>query len=733
MRKTMAAVCCLLAMQSVVHGQALPGTGAWTLEGDAAAAMTAGIGRYLDRTISEAKSAREAGPQGDRDAFARYIGAVDALAEPRLWTDGAPGAPQAIATFSHGTIYAATWDAFGAVHGEGLLVEPLGEAMGTVILAPDCDQSPEAMAGLDGGDGPALRLAGAGFRVIVVALIDRGTAHSGHPEVRMTAQPHREYIYRGAYQMGRHIIGYEVQKLRAAAAWAKAAHGGPVAVAGYGEGGLLALHAAAVDPVFDAALVSGYFAERDAVWREPIYRNVWRQLQAFGDAELAAMIAPRPVIVERAPGPNVKGPEPSSTEQRGTPGDIAPPAKESVDRAIAQARSYGATIEDFDAATPFSDASLAALARTMNADAAIRPAGGLRVLRDGPDGAARLKRQFDELMAHTQAVMHDSRYTRQAYWKDADAKSAETWVASTAPYRERYHDDVIGRLPEIALPPNARSRVYVETESYTGYEIHLDVFDDVLAYGILLVPKGITEGERRPVVVCQHGLEGRPQEIADPAIDSHYYRQYGCRLAEEGFVVYAPQNPYIGYDDFRVLQRKANPLGLSLFSFITRQHEQTLRWLKAQPFVDGERIAFYGLSYGGKTAMRVPALLSDYCLSICSGDFNEWIWKTVSDREPLSYQFTGEYEMYEFGMGATYNYAELSWLIFPRPFMVERGHLDGVAPDEWVAYEYARTRFRYVQLGMGDRTEIAYFNGPHTIDGTATFAFLRKHLNWPGN
>ena len=44
-----------------------------------------------------------------------------------------------------------------------------------------------------------------------------------------------------------------------------------------------------------------------------------------------------------------------------------------------------------------------------------------------------------------------------------------------------------------------------------------------------------------------------------------------------------------------------------LFSLVVRQHEQTLDWLVSLDFVDPERIGFYGLSYGGKTAMRVPA------------------------------------------------------------------------------------------------------------------------------
>jgi hypothetical protein len=147
--------------------------------------------------------------------------------------------------------------------------------------------------------------------------------------------------------------------------------------------------------------------------------------------------------------------------------------------------------------------------------------------------------------------------------------------------------------------------------------------------------------------------------------------------------------------------------------------------------VDPERIAFYGLSYGGKTAMRVPALLEKYCLSICSADYNEWIWKNVSARHSYSYMFTGEYDMVEFDLGNTFNYAEMSWLICPRPFMVERGHDDGVAPDEWVAYEFAKTQRRYDQLGLGDRAAMEVFNGPHTINGVGTFEFLHRHLNWP--
>jgi hypothetical protein len=94
--------------------------------------------------------------------------------------------------------------------------------------------------------------------------------------------------------------------------------------------------------------------------------------------------------------------------------------------------------------------------------------------------------------------------------------------------------------------------------------------------------------------------------------------------------------------------------------------------------------------------------------------------------------FTGEYEMPEFDLGHTCNYAEMAGLIAPRPFMVERGHNDPVGIDEWVSYEYNKVRTLYDRLGIGDRTAIEFFDGPHTIHGVGTFQFLKQHLHWPG-
>jgi len=312
-----------------------------------------------------------------------------------------------------------------------------------------------------------------------------------------------------------------------------------------------------------------------------------------------------------------------------------------------------------------------------------------------------------------------------------DTSSLEKYEKSVEPYRDLFANEVIGRFDEKLLPANPRTRKTEETDKWVRYEVVLDVFPDVIAYGLLTLPKDLKDGEKRPVVVCQHGLEGRPQSVIGKT-GYGSYKAFATKLAEQGFITFAPQNLYIFQDRFRTLQRKANPLGKTLFSVIVPQHQQITDWLKTLPNVDGERIAFYGLSYGGKSAMRIPPLVKNYCLSICSADFNEWVVKNASTRHGFSYVWSGEYEIFEFDLGNTFNYAEMAALIAPRPFMVERGHNDGVGVDEMVGFEWAKVFNLYdAKLKIGDRAEIEWFDGPHTINEKGTYQFLHKHLKWP--
>lgn len=302
------------------------------------------------------------------------------------------------------------------------------------------------------------------------------------------------------------------------------------------------------------------------------------------------------------------------------------------------------------------------------------------------------------------------------------------FVEKAKPFRTVFQKEIIGEFEDELTDPAPQTRKIYDNNKWTGYEVLLKVFNGLSTAGIMLIPKDIRPGEKRPVVVVQHGRNGVPSTVIE---GNTSYNDIGAHLANRGFIVFAPYGIYNGEDRYRWLNRKANTLQKTLFSFVLAQHQQLLNWLPTLPYVDQNRIAFYGKSYGGEMAMRIPSILEGYCLSVCSGDFGDWSRKVTDTYWHNSFMNTEEWEMPYFNMGSTFSYAEMAYLIAPRPFMVERGHDDLVQPDEWVAYEYAKVKYLYDQLNLGDKTEIEYFNGGHASRNEGVFRFLHKHLNWP--
>ncbi|MCA9173150.1 MAG: hypothetical protein KDB14_01485, partial [Planctomycetales bacterium] len=626
------------------------------------------------------------------------------------------------------------WPVVGGIIADGLLLEPKTAPVAQIVAVGDADQTPESLVGLQPGTPAAeqfaRRLAESGCRVLIPALVDR-TLEKRNGRANLTS---REYLYRSAFELGRHLIGYEVAAIQAGVDWFSKTEA-PIGVVGWGEGGMLTLYAGAVDPRIQAVFVSGFFGPREGMWDEPIDRNVFSLLVQFGGAELTRLIAPRALIIEAS-----RWPEVSLPSEGGAPATLRTPELDAVQREFDRAKAFPRPESssspqwfvsgDDGRGGPGTAPALQALLSALKSDAKLAKLGAAPVPPNSYQPRQRQAELIHAIDRHNQWLLRESSYVREEFMKELDTSTLESYQRSVEKYRDHFRHEVVGHFDLPRLAPNVRTRLAYDMPKWRGYDVLMDVFPDVIAYGVLLVPKDIPAGDRRPVVVCQHGLEGRPRDTIEK--DHRAYHDFAAKLAERGFVTFAPQNLYLFTDRFRTLQRKANPLKKTLFSIIVPQHQQITDWLGQLPFVDKERIGFYGLSYGGKSAMRIPPLVSNYCLSICSADFNEWVWKNASTRAKYSYVWTGEYEIFEFDLGSTFNYAEMAALIAPRPFMVERGHFDGVAPDEKVAHEFAKVRRLYsTGLKLPDRAEIEWFVGPHTINGQGTYKFLHKHLRWP--
>jgi dienelactone hydrolase len=715
---------------------------------------------FVEGQIDAAARNRQA-VRGDSEAadvsrreLQSILGVVENRLPPRMEYFGDEQNPAVIAETDAYQVFQVRWPVLADVMGEGLLIKQREKPIGRVVVVPDADQSPEATLGWQSADASsenslppplARQLADNRFDVVIPAIVSRAKMQTGDRRLQQADYTEREWIYRQAFHMGRHVIGYDIQRVLAAVDWF-AAHQTDtlkIGIAGYGEGGLIALHAAAIDTRIDASLVAGYFDRSDRVWNEPIYRNVWSRLKHFGNAEVASLILPRELVIEHCTLPAVTGHK----------GELTTPTFEAVKsefEKIPDRGDYCTLIAGPNGQTvgPWSIDAVTQFARHLGLEN-LKPTGDQRLVdrRAAADQwiRERNERTTDQLEKHVQSLVRASEQVRDDFFlyqvmpAFADSRwsterrhptvGAEKFMAAAKSYRTQFQEQAMGRFDAELLPPNARTRKVVATDSWTAYDVVLDVHDGLFSWGMLVVPNDLEPGERRPVVVCQHGRNGVPRDTVDAGTTA--YNDFAAQLAERGFITFAPHNLYRGEDQYRWLDRKANTIGCTLFSFIIAQHDATLRWLDSLPFVDGNRIAFYGLSYGGESAVRVPAALERYCLSICSGDFNQWTRKVAATDQPFSFMNTIEWEMPYWNLGHTFDYAEMAYLIFPRPFMVERGHHDRVGRDQWVAHEFAKVRWLYAQFGMADRTEIEFFQGGHSINGEGTFDFLHKHLRWP--
>jgi dienelactone hydrolase len=747
-------------------------------EADLSERMMNGAHAFVERQIEESVEKRkrfwnydltsaagyEKSVEPNRERLKKMIGVVDERVAPGMEFFGDDENPALVADAKNFQVFQVRWPVLEGVYGEGLLARPKTAATHFVVYLPDADQTPEQTLGLAPGLTTdmqiPLAMAMQGVEVLVPALVNRSKLETTDARLKRADQTHREWIYRQAFHMGRHIIGYEAQTALAGVDWfeKRRQSGGMIGVGGYGEGGLIALYAGACDPRIDSTYLGGYFGSRQKGWSEPIYRNVFGLLTEFGDAEIATLIAPRAMRVESSLAPEVDGHK----------GANLGPRKQDVQREVLRATSMSSLVKIISSdggiargkaekprARYLSDGTIAGV---LNFDSLMGPRwppfGGsadLRQLeklndrRKSFSPVDRHRRIFRGMESHVQGLVRKSEHVRDAFFlnkvqpelvggkwstmKKHPTHDPKSFIEKSKAYRKKFHEEGMGKFDEATLPFNARTRKVAETDKWTAYDVVLDVYPEVFAWGALLVPKDLKPGERRPVVVCQHGRNGLPRDTIDA--NKTAYNDFAAKLAERGFITFAPHNLYRGEDRYRWLDRKANAVGATLFSFIIAQHDQILKWLKTQPFVDGERMAFYGLSYGGETAVRVPAILEDYCLSICSGDFNQWTRKIAATDQPFSFMNTIEWEMPYWNLGHTFDYAEMAYLIFPRPFMVERGHHDRVGRDCWVAHEYGKVRWLYAQFGLEDKTEIEYFQGGHSINGQGTFDFLYKHLNWP--
>src|SRR5580658_4498418 len=212
--------------------QPLPGTAPLEIQGDIASNLVAGADRFLLRKLDQSAAERaqywhpdfssaqayDRSLSTNRQRLAHILGVGDQRVDHvEMELIATPTQRGPVARGQAYEVFAVRWPAFGDVHGEGLLLLPIGRApVANIVAIPDAGQTPEQLIGLTDGVAPASqfprRLAETGCRVIIPALISRRTSYE-------PSLSNREFVYRPAYELGRHVIGFEIQKVLSAIDW----------------------------------------------------------------------------------------------------------------------------------------------------------------------------------------------------------------------------------------------------------------------------------------------------------------------------------------------------------------------------------------------------------------------------------------------------------------------------------------------------------------------------------
>jgi dipeptidyl-peptidase-4 len=193
----------------------------------------------------------------------------------------------------------------------------------------------------------------------------------------------------------------------------------------------------------------------------------------------------------------------------------------------------------------------------------------------------------------------------------------DTWSSASRPRQVELWSTEGSGSRVATLEANAQVLEFVRARAYSPTELfRFTTSDGVELDGSLVKPPDFDPSRRHPVVLSVYGGAGS-QDVYNEWADNGWH-QY---LAQQGYVVVALNNRgsgNYGRDFMEIVYRELGKWEANDFA-------EAARWLATQPWVDGERIAIIGTSYGGY--MAITALLRHpgvFRLGIANSPVTDW-------------------------------------------------------------------------------------------------------------
>jgi dienelactone hydrolase len=293
---------------------------------------------------------------------------------------------------------------------------------------------------------------------------------------------------------------------------------------------------------------------------------------------------------------------------------------------------------------------------------------------------------------------------------------------------------LVGPLPE-RVDLNLQVQKTIDEGDHTRYVLHIAVnpFSALVAY--LLLPHGLSKGEKRPGLIVCHGHThyGIDSVCGVRGVDGKddLRRAYALLAVQSGYVVLAPawwgwtgRDRHLALvgrrDKCNAIQMAASMYGLNVLSLHIQDAQAAVDVLLSRPEVDGERIGCLGNSYGGRTTMW--AALFDPRIKACvaSGCMN-----TFRER---SQKLSSCGIQYLHGLLQVGDVPELFSLIAPRAMQLQAGEQDPlITPADRDRIE-ATVRDAYRRLHAEDGFDYVLHSEGHLLLWEPARAFLGRHL-----
>ncbi len=307
--------------------------------------------------------------------------------------------------------------------------------------------------------------------------------------------------------------------------------------------------------------------------------------------------------------------------------------------------------------------------------------------------------------AHVEERLFERPFTHAADLTDRDA--FERWQArAVADFWQLLRVDA-AEWPD--TPLMIRELESEQGSSFTRLTIDYLVEPGQRIPAYLFVPDGLTEPTAALVIWHGHGSAGKEGPGSLDTDPSNYHHEGATRLAQQGYVVLAPDVRSFGetgspaqHEHFTQMLLGNGEVALGTF---VADAMKAIDVLLTYDFVDPERIGVGGTSLGGQITTYVAALDARVRVGVVAGFLAsnrgthlKWL-HCVCQYIPL--------------IGRTVDFADAALLIAPRPVHFVTGEGDGLFPLGEAEAQFDRIQRGYELVGHPDATSFHVHPGGH--------------------